>query len=385
MIKTLIAQTSEIDEVDIAIVDIFAQLDLDKNLLTNSVGLIFCNLVTTAPNLLRALCQRFPFDVLGFNSPISASTALTTEYSLLTVMVLTSDDVLFSSGISENLSNGIRKPVWELYEHLASKLNNPPKLALILGPPQSKILGEHLCSNLTEVAGSCPIFGGLASDYFTPDRRPEMIFNGHTFLNRTGLILLDGDIQPRFSYISISDRKGLKLRSIVSEAEGNIIKQVNGMPILSYLNTLGMGLNNKPDLVNLVPIIITDPRGEHSKAMVIMDKTEEGHIICSFDIEENSTISLGVVEESFVVNSCNQLTEQLKWEQFDFCLILSCISRNLALGLNYLAEVETVRNGLGNMLPYVLAYTGGEIGPAETGDGRVATKFSNLALICCRF
>jgi hypothetical protein len=347
--------------------------------------MIFCSLESLEPNLLEALCQRLPFDVLGFNSPISTSRSNPSEYSLLTLLVLTSDDVYFASGLSENLNEGTREPIFNLYNSLANRLQNQPKLVFLFGPPQHAIRGEHLVKYLVEAAGDCPVFGGLGCDYFVPDRKPFMIFNGKTYNNRAAIIVVDGDIKPKFSFLLVPDRKGFKHRAIVSEVEGNIVKQVNGMPVLNYLTSLGLVIKKKVDLHRNIPIIITYPKGNDSKPMVIMGQTEEGHIICSFDIEENSTLGLGIMNERHVINTINQLTEELKWEQFDFCLILSCITRNLALGLNYLAEFETVRAGLGDLLPYVLTYSGGEAGPVLTPEGAWVTKFHNLAILCCRF
>ncbi|MDR1486801.1 MAG: hypothetical protein LBT62_02230 [Deltaproteobacteria bacterium] len=386
MIKALFAQTNEVDEVDIAIIDIMEQLKLDSNLLTNSIGIIFCNIDSLAPSTLNALCKRFPFDVTGFNSPISLSSALTADHSFLTVAVLTSDDVVFSCGLSKSLSNETREPMFELYDRLAGQLNNPPRLAFLFGPTQNIIPANHVLKDLVEAAGECPVFGGAAIDYFTEAQKPFVIYNGQTYEDRASVILFDGDINPKFSFFPIVEKRGLKNRAIINEVEGKVIKQINAMPALDYFDQLGLAVSGRLDIAKPIPLFIADASAMAATPAVIVGQTPEGHIICSFEIEKNSFLGLGIFEESQVLATINELVEELKWEKFDFCWVVSCITRNFALGLNHLAEFDAIRKGLGDMLPFVVAYSGGEACPTSKRNEPLApSSFNILSLACCRF
>ena len=384
MIRALIAQPNEIDEIDLAVVNILAQLQLDQNLLSYSVGLVFANVDSLEPNLLKALAQALPFEMTGVSVPMASSQTNTNDFSLLTLAVLTSNDVVFRIGLSGPLAGDDTSPIGELAENLVKGQNQRPRLGMVFGPPnRTDLRADHVIRALSEALPGCPLFGTVAGDFATMVSPPPLIHGGDTYLDRYSLVLLYGLIRPKFNAVRIPERKFLKHRAIISRSSGHLVEEVNGAPVLEYLSKLGV-VQRDGTLIMPVPFLVTDPGGK--TRMLMMTKIiADGRASFSQDLAPNSTLGLVGFDETDVLRTARSLTEELKWEQFDFCLVSSCLSRNVMLGLNFLAELDQFRRDLGDLLPYVAICGGGEFCPELDDEGEQVNMFHNLVLASCRF
>ncbi len=102
MIEMYTARTSEIDEIDDAVTEVISQLDLAA-LKKNTAGLFFCHMDFVDSGVVAALCKALPFSTIGMSSMASADGH---GYGLfdLTLTVLTSDEVNFEAGMTENIT-----------------------------------------------------------------------------------------------------------------------------------------------------------------------------------------------------------------------------------------------------------------------------------------
>jgi hypothetical protein len=385
MPKTIIAQTNEVDEADIAMIDILAQLDLDNNLKSNSVGFLFGDVSQFDPELLPALANRMPFDIIGVNSPISTGPNHKDEYNLLTLMVFTSDDVSIACGLSDDFGTNGPDSIKDLYVRLAAKLDNTPKLILLFGSRQStKFHPDRVIDRLDSVA-KCPIFGCLGCDLDVIMEKGYLIHNGQMYMDRMAMVLIDGPIKPRFSLYMIPENKWLKRKAIITCCEGNVIKEINGLPAIDYLTTLGLKVGSKSEFAYNVPLIMENHSAGYSEPVLMLQQEGDDSVICTQDVEENSTLGLAGLDDTDVIKSAGDLADELKWEHFDFCLIHSCQGRHISLGLDYLSEIDRIRTSLSNIIPYTFSYSGGEICPRIEGQKGSTNSFHSLSLACCRF
>jgi hypothetical protein len=385
MIRALIAQTNEIDEADLAVVNLLAQLELPQNLLRYSVGIVFAHVESLDEGLLEALAQALPFPMTGVSVPLTSSQTDKVGFSLLTLTVLTSNDVVFSASLSEPLEDDDEQQAEKFGEALwASHGGQRPKLGLLFGPPNNHSLqADAMVEGLSKAMPGCNFFGGVAGDYTTSSTPPGLIFGGRTYLNRYSVILLFGLVRPKFSLINIPERRALKHRAIVSRCEGNRVMEVNGVPITEYLGKLGMLPAEKTISIH-VPFLVTDSSAR-TRIIMLESILPDGTGQFSRSMPPNSTLGLAGFDETDVLRTARELTDEIKWETFDFCFIQSCLARSIVLGLNYLSEFNLFKSELGDLQPYILYYSGGEFCPVLEDDGETVNKFHNMVLASCRF
>ncbi|MDR1110407.1 MAG: hypothetical protein LBP92_06870 [Deltaproteobacteria bacterium] len=386
MPRTLIAQTNEVDEADLAMIDLMAQLDLDNNLLANSVGLLFGDLDQFHPDLLSALSSRLPFDLIGINSSLSSGPSQKEDYYLLNLMVLTSDDLNIMAALSEDIGQAGLDSIDALYRDLASRMTGRPKLILMFGSRQSgNFRAGRAVSRLDAISGGTPIFGCLSGDFDSIDSKGFLVHNGQKYMDRFAIVMIDGPIKPKFSIFRVPENKRLKHKAIITSCSGNLIKEINGLPALDYLSGLGFIIDQKVGFSATIPMIVENHQADFWSPMVLVSRTDCNYVVCSQDVEVNSTLGLGGLDETDVLKSAGELADELKWEQFGFCLIHSCQARHLSLGLDYLGEIERMRSSLSDLLPYTLSYTGGEICPCPDKRNKLTNSYHSMSLSCLRF
>ena len=64
-------------------------------------------------------------------------------------------------------------------------------------------------------------------------------------------------------------------------------------------------------------------------------------------------------------------------------ILLPCLGRNMVLAVDPLAEIDVVKNLIGDAVPWHLAYSGGECCPVYTKDGQLVNRFHNFTFIGC--
>ena len=118
MIKSIFATTRELFETEDAVAEITAALDLEKNLLTNSLGIITCFSEFDDTGVLKAVCDALPFECIGATSCLCAAGPEVDEI-ILAITVLTSDDCVFRTveiPVTENYEDSFASVLSELCE-----------------------------------------------------------------------------------------------------------------------------------------------------------------------------------------------------------------------------------------------------------------------------
>ena len=113
MIKMITAFTGEIDDPGVALAQIERHL-AGKSLLRNSVGIIHCYEDSLESGAVRTICDALPFDVIGC-TVVGAAVAGAGSPYLLTLSVLTSDDIAFAAGASEPIEESPDGPAERLF------------------------------------------------------------------------------------------------------------------------------------------------------------------------------------------------------------------------------------------------------------------------------
>jgi hypothetical protein len=386
MIDMLLAQTLEVDEKELALRDILLQLDLRRNQKKHSVGILHCNHCFIESGVVKAVCERLPFPVVGMNTLLHSSALGLIDNVLLTVCVLTSDEVKFATGLSRPLSSDLRSGVADVYVETENLLSSRPAVGLVFGPSMiPAAVGELLVEILNEVSDEVPFFGALASDYSTYIRHPRTIFNGSAFEDRLALVLLEGNISPRFFVYPVSDQKTIRQKAIVTDSDKNVVKKVNDMPALEFLESLGLSWAGHISGTHSIPIFLDRNDGHPPIVRSILAQTPEGHIILCGNAPVDTTLGFGAIDQKHILDTVKKVSIIMKLLAPDVFCMYSCISRNFALGLNYTAEVEAVHRDLEGQVPYLFSYSNGEICPTVSKNGKLRNEFHTMSLIAANF
>jgi hypothetical protein len=388
MLKALTAYTGEIEDVEAAVSEILEQLDKDA-LLENSIGFVTCYEEFIESGVVKALCEALPFEVVGATTTGSAVQG-SKGMMLLTLMVLTGDDVSFAVGLTEPLAAEDEAPLRAGYQSTLAKVNGKPSLMLTFAPLLMNIGGNFYVETFSAVSGGVPNFGMLAVDLDNGYRKSKVICNGEAYHDRCTMVLLTGKLYPGFFTGSISTEKILREKGLVTASNGNQLQTINGKPATDYLREIGFTSDAKGMIagIEMFPFIVDYNDGTTPVMRAIFSQTPEGYAICGGDVPVGSTLSIGSMDaEEVSATSAKALSSALADRNAHCVLLFSCVGRYLALGYNPTSEVDTLQKIMeGTGIPYQFAYSGGEICPVyekQRSDDSTKNRFHNDTLGIC--
>ncbi|MDR1174646.1 MAG: FIST C-terminal domain-containing protein [Treponema sp.] len=382
MIEAQNAFTFEIDDEEIAVKEMLDQLDLEK-LKSHSLGILAGYPEFLNTGILQNLCKALPFDVIGCTTIASAAAGELGEI-MLSLLVLTSDEVIFSAGVTSSLSEEQDGPIEEAYKKAREGGKGKPVMALVFVPYIISLGGEAIVESFNRISEGIPLFGTVAIDASNNPRKNETIFNGECSKDRLAFVLLFGDLHPSFFTASIPEEKIQKKRGVITKSYKNVIMEVNNMPILSYLKDLGLQRESGTWETSSFPFIIDYNDGTKPVARSIYVITKEGYAACGGYMPENATISIGDIGYVDIVRTAADALEGiLKKDTGSVLLLFACLTRYLALDANTTAEMEKVRECIGQQKKYQFCYSGGEICPVQTEKGELINRFHNCTFTAC--
>ena len=382
MLTMLTAYTAEIDDIAIAVDEVLEQLDLKNSLQKHSVGILSCYSEFLETGVVKAICDSLPFDVIGCTT-MASGTNRQNEIMILSLCVLTSDDVSFATSQSASLSvEHYATFMGDAYRKAADTLPDKPALVIPIFPALSFITGESLVETLDTISSGLPVFGTLPCDNTNDYSQSFVIYNGETAEKSMALLLLSGPISPKFHIVSIPEEKRQKQNAIITSSDGNLLHSVNNLPLLQYLETLGLCEASNVETAKIVPFIVDYNDGTTPVVRGIYSFTAEGSAICGGLMPLGGTLSIGSLDSPDVINSINTLMEEVhSRKDASAMLIFSCICRGWALGTDMLAELDRVRES--THLPYMMCYSGGEVCPVYNTQGDFFNRFHNYTCIIC--
>ncbi|MDR1979413.1 MAG: FIST C-terminal domain-containing protein [Synergistaceae bacterium] len=386
--KALTAHTDKIDDVEAAVSEILEQLKPESGLLSRSIGILSCYADFVESGAMRAVCDALPFEVVGLTTLANVGPG-STGTMLLTLTVLTGDDVSFSVGLTAPLPSEDEAPLREEYEAARARLDRRPSLMLSFVPLLVNAGGDFFVNAFTKISGGVPNFGGLAVDHNSDYHDSCVVCNGEAYTDRYAFILLSGNVSPRFFMGSISAAKIFRERGIVTAANGNQLQTVNDVPVSDYLESLGFAKGADGFIVGLnsFPFVVDYNDGTPPVIRAIYSQTPEGHAVGGGNIPVGATLSIGSMNASEVVaTAAETINAALSSGKSECFLIFSCVGRYFHLGYNPLEEAEKVQRTLDETgIPYHFAYSGGELCPAYVREGSesIVNRNHNLTFVIC--
>ncbi|MDR1319410.1 MAG: FIST C-terminal domain-containing protein [Treponema sp.] len=386
MIRTLIASTESIDDVDAAVEDIKKQLDCGKNLLKNAVGIVSCHYEFIHSGVYKAVCEALPFDVLGAITSVHGN-GKKSAILQLTVMLLTSDDVRFKTVLSPSLKTEPGKNIEEACRNAMEGEAEKPSLLFTFAPFMIENSGDEYVSVLTNALDGIPCFGTLAVDDTADFHECYMLCNGESYHDRMSLILCYGNINPRFFLATMSEEKIIDPSVSITSSEGHILKEVNGRPVVEWFEQMGLARASQINYaMTSLPFMLDYNDGTPPVSRVFINLNENRQAICAGAVPEGSILYIGVFDkEDVLLTSGRTIAEALGGGAAQGMLIYSCVSRCMSLGGDQFAELDLITKETGDKCPFLMAYSGGEICPTQTNKNAAVNRFHNNTFVVCIF
>jgi FIST N domain./FIST C domain. len=384
MLKMLTAFTLEIDDVELAIEEIKEQIDFEGGLLKNSIGLINCFAEFIDTGVVEALCEALPFDVVGITTSSSGTNAGESTLGL-SLTVLTADDVSFSMGYAKNAEQEQEKAILKAYETAGKSLDEQPKFVLAYIPLLFSVAGEVFLEAIAHAGDNLPVFAPLSVDHTRDYSASRVIVNGTAYKDAVAMVLVAGNVQPRFVLGGVTDQKTIKQKAIITASQANILKEVNGMPAIEYLRSLGLiTTDGQIQGVATMPFLVNFNDGTKPVVRSIFGQTPEGYAVCGGRMPVGATLAIGSINHDVVLEATDEVLKTcMEAENVNGVLLFSCIGRNYALGMNVLDELQLIHNRFGKAVPFMSAYAGGEVCPVYDLDGKPQNRFHNNTIIAC--
>ena len=382
--KMLNAWTLEIDDPSVAVAEILAQLDLENQLLAHSAGFITCSYDYVETGMVQAICDALPFDVAGCTTLTNAVNQ-EAGIMLLCLSVLTADDCQFATVTTPPLDGDILPIVKGTFEQAAAALDSPPGLVLAFVPLMRTVSGEQILDALNTAADGTPVFGTIACDSDTAYYSNTFtIHNGTHSRDRMSLLLVSGNVHPRFVVTSTSEQNLHKQQAVITSSEGSVLRGVNGMSAREYLSSIGLLQGSGIEAVSSVPFVVNYNDGSQPVARAIYALNEDGAAVCGGVMPEGGTLSIGRMDVDDILLTVGQSLEKIRQnKEINGIIMFPCLGRNMVLGVTPLSEIEKVRDILGDSLPWHLAYSGGEICPVYGAGDCTVNRFHNFTFIAC--
>lgn len=386
MIKSITAFTYELDNVKIALQEIQSQIK-DFHLCKNTVGIIMCDPEFIEAGVLKAISDNLPFPTAG-TTTMSQAVRNEAGMLMLTLMILTSDDANFSVGFTDNISKDILGSTKSSFESAKSKLNDDIKLAIIFPPLILENSGDQYVETFEKLCPNTPIFGTLAIDDSLTYEKSASIANGETDHTKMSFILASGNINPRFFIATISKNKLMPYSGEITESHGNIVNKINDLPAAKYFETIGLAKDNViNEGVQFVPFILDQKKKENYdnvpvvRALVVFD--ENGAGICRGDMDQNSIFTLSTFDSTDVLETTSELIDIINKEESSAVIMFSCMVRRMSFGVEPLVEANRFVERMKPDVPFMMAYSGGEICPTSSTKNNAVNRFHNYSLIVC--
>ncbi|MDR2351977.1 MAG: FIST C-terminal domain-containing protein [Deltaproteobacteria bacterium] len=387
MIRTMVAYTKEIDDVEYAVEEMLGQLDL-SNLLSETVGIAYCFVDYNETDVVRSVCEKLPFPVIGATT-IASAVNESDSPMIFALLVLTSDDVKFRVCLTEPLVDDNEDVLRKAYLDGAEGIEEPPALILTFFPLLVPTSGDFLAETLSRIVPGVPLFGTVCVTLDENYSGSRIIVNGVFFKDIAAYILVYGPIQPRFFLGNLYEEKVLKDKGVVTGVNKNTLISVNDIPAKDYL--LQMGLSADPSgnllLPELFPLVLDLNDGTAPVLRAMLRSRKDGGVDLAGRTKVGSSLSVSSIDVREVEIVTERTMESIqKSGNYDCILLHSCAARFfVAMEKDDELELKVIRKYLDGEAPFIISYSAGEICPVKNKDGDYISRMHNYAIIACVF
>lgn len=284
----------------------------------------------------------------------------------------------------------------DLLRRAREELGETPKLYLLVLPITENFFADHLVGALYAAAGDIPVFGGMVSDDYNSDRA-AVFFDGECRQDRMVLVALGGDISPVFA-LGRELTFPTAYSPVITEAEGNIVRGIDGMPFGDYLRKFNLDAAAVDEFPISLQMHSPESPDADDEGMVVIDLVkvaEDGSGIFATNVAVGQAIRIATLSRENIAKSTQRCIRVLKERmaekeaagcKFDVILAASCIARYyLIIREEGNFEAEALEAGLPGDIGKFGMFAFAEYCPVPVPGGGWKNKMHSQTLIMCAF
>lgn len=371
------AHSDDVDAQDAAI-ELVAKAREKLNGERPVLGLLFAAIDYEAEIILSTILDAFPgIELIGCTTDGELSSELGFSEDSVVLCLIAGDDVSVACGVARDVSVSPEAAIRASVEEAARRLGSAPRLCLTT-PTSMTVSESAIVRELRSALGpDTPIFGATAADQWRFEGTRQF-FGQQVLQDAVPFVLLAGEIL--FSFAVKPGWSPLGRQGVVSEADANVVKVIDGEPATAfYRHYLG-----DVDISQLVeyPLAVFPHEGDefYLRACQSIDE-DKGWLNFFGDIPPGSRVQITQATREEVLRSARDTLVQARGDYPgaapSLLLCFICSGHKQLLGSRTSEEGQIARE-LFNDLPVAGFYGYGEITPLSQGG---MTHFHNETFV----
>ena len=387
MLKCASVYTYEIDDPGVAVDEIKTHLAQKLTLLDHTIGIVMCHPEFINSGVLQHISENLPFDLVGATTSSQAVNKQTGEL-VLTIFVMTGDDVWFRAGVTENVTEQIADPINRAYRQATADETAQPKLALIFLPLILRHAGDSYVDVWEQIIPGTPLFGMIATDDSLSFDDSETIYRGVGYKRAMPFVLCYGNLHPRFFVGTLPFDRVMPYKGEITKSAGPFVQEINNISSYKYFEEIGFASNGAfVENYIMVPFVIDQKeRDDYDGIPVVRSHasfTENGTAIFRGAVDQGSTFTLLNCDPEGILATTREKVEEVnQLPDINGVLMISCIARRMMTQrIGPMIDLDIAKDALKPEVPFMIGYAGGEVCPTSVRDRIPTNRFHNYSLI----
>ena len=302
------------------------------------------------------------------------------------VVLIASDRVRVTTHVIERLSEDSEAAG----AGIAQALRREEARALVLLPDGLTGNGSAIIRGAQRVLGRSFVIGGGTAGDGGKFERTHQLANGRSYTDALVGMMFHGGPSLEVGFGVMSGWKALGVAKEVTDAEGNLVREIEGRSALSVYETfLGDRASQLPAIGVEYPFALVDESGKVGEAGMSGEEYillrapmsvdhATGTVSFAAEIPKGAKIKMTRGRSDAIIDGARVAAERTQNRltgRPDLVLFFSCMARRVVLGRRTVREVDAAREVFGTDVPMGGFYTYGEI--ANCGTESPMCRFHN--------
>jgi len=385
MIKCASLFTCELDSPEVALEEIKSQLSEKIELKANTVGIIMCHTEFIEADILIHVAEGLPFEVIGLTTVGQAVNDIVDEM-VLTVFVMTSDDVQFATGsvIMGDIATAAEALKNAAIE--ATPAGEIPGLILTFPPMTQDCPGDFYTATWSHIFPGVPAAGCMPATDNPGAAGSKVYYKGEISERLHAFVLCFGAVNPRFIIATLPDKDKHPRTGTVTRSQGPLVHEIDGQDAIDYMQKIGI-IDETGESLGAgyaVPFMINhkDYDGVPVLRGLVSILNEPRAAVFAGSIDEGSSFTmLNMKPDDTLLTTEKELQKVADMNDVNGILAFSCAMRYVVLlSTDPTTEMASIQKLLSDV-PFMASYVGGELCPTSEHGGAYTNRFHNYSLV----